>query len=360
MHEIVVNLHMHTTYSDGTGSHDDIGQAALTAGLDAVIVTDHNVLVQGVERYYKQGPKRALLLVGEEIHDQARLPQKSHLLVFNAGRELATYAANPQRLIDAVRQEGGLCFLAHPFERAAPSIHETAITWDDWHVNGYTGIELWNGLSEIKDHIPTKLHALFYALFPELIAHAPHPETLSKWDELLAAGKRVVAVGGSDAHALKLKAGPLRRTVFPYTFHFRTINTHLYLAAPLSGDLAADKKLIYDALASGHAFVGYDLPASTRGLMRAIHTEDGTGIMGDELTLDGSFTLQVHTPQNARIRLIRNGQVIKQVENRQVLTHITTEPGVYRAEAYRPYMGKMRGWIFSNPIYVRERAETAR
>src|SRR5688572_16609016 len=53
MHEIVVNLHMHTRYSDGSGTHKDIAQAAIQAGLDAVIVTDHNVLVQGLEGYYR-------------------------------------------------------------------------------------------------------------------------------------------------------------------------------------------------------------------------------------------------------------------------------------------------------------------
>ena len=30
-----------------------------------------------------------------------------------------------------------------------------------------------------------------------------------------------------------------------------------------------------------------------------------------------------------------------------------TEPGVYRVEAWRNYLGRKRGWIFSNPIYVR-------
>ena len=29
MHEIVINLHMHTRYSDGAGSHRDIARAAL-------------------------------------------------------------------------------------------------------------------------------------------------------------------------------------------------------------------------------------------------------------------------------------------------------------------------------------------
>ena len=52
MHEYVVNLHMHTRYSDGHGSHQDIVNAAAQAGIDVVIVTDHNVLVKGIDGYY--------------------------------------------------------------------------------------------------------------------------------------------------------------------------------------------------------------------------------------------------------------------------------------------------------------------
>ena len=106
MHEIVVNLHMHTRYSDGSGTHKDIAQAAIKTGLDAVIVTDHNVLVQGLEGYYRNGPNRVLLLVGQEIHDQNRIPQKNHLLVFNANREVVSFANDPQKLINAVREAG--------------------------------------------------------------------------------------------------------------------------------------------------------------------------------------------------------------------------------------------------------------
>ena len=102
MHEIVVNLHMHTPYSDGHGSHAEIAQAGLRAGLDAVIVTDHNVLVQGMEGYHREGGKQLLVLVGEEIHDQGRDPQKNHMLVIGAGRELAHLAREP---IDAVDEQ---------------------------------------------------------------------------------------------------------------------------------------------------------------------------------------------------------------------------------------------------------------
>src|SRR5690554_2424639 len=156
MHEIVVNLHMHTVYSDGTGTHREIAEAALKAGLDAVIVTDHNVLVQGVEGYYRVSPSssprrgRVLLLVGQEVHDQDRMPQKNHLLVFNSPRDVATLADDPQTLIDGVTEAGGLSFIAHPRDPAAPAFNEPDISWEAWDVHGYTGIEVWNGLSELK------------------------------------------------------------------------------------------------------------------------------------------------------------------------------------------------------------------
>jgi predicted metal-dependent phosphoesterase TrpH len=76
MHELVINLHMHTTYSDGSGSHADLAQAALRCGLDAIIVTDHNIWVNGPEDYYHLEGRDLLLMVGEEIHDPARQPQK--------------------------------------------------------------------------------------------------------------------------------------------------------------------------------------------------------------------------------------------------------------------------------------------
>ena len=353
MHEIVVNLHMHTIYSDGSGTHKDIAIAALKAGVDAVIVTDHNVLVQGFEGYYKEKNKKVLMLVGEEIHDQARDPQKNHLLVFNTTRELATFAENPQLLINQVRDSGGLSFLAHPDDPAAPAFKETDISWEDWSVQNYTGIELWNALSELKTIVPTKLHGFFYALFPALVAHQPITSTVAKWEELLAQGGRVVAIGGSDAHALRLSLGPIHRVIYPYEFHFRTVNTHILLDNPLNGETNLDRKLIYVAMGQGHCFIGYDLSAPTRGFQFTAQGLDRTAIMGDELPAKGGVTLQAKVPSAAEIRLLKNGQVIQTWKNKMSCMQITTEPGIYRIEVYRRYLGKLRGWIYSNPIYVR-------
>jgi len=353
MHEVTVNLHMHTRYSDGSGLHKDIAAAAFKAGVDVVIVTDHNILVNGFEGYYKEKNKKILMLIGEEVHDQARDPQKNHLLVFGANRELATFAENPQHLINQVRDSGGLAFLAHPDDPEAKAFKETDISWEDWSVQNYTGIELWNALSELKTIVPTKLHGAFYALFPKFVAHQPIPNTILKWDELLSYGRPVVAIGGSDAHALLLNLGPIYRVIFPYEFHFRTVNTHTLLSEPLSGDVTTDRNLIYKAMAAGHCFVGYDLPAPTHGFRFTAQGRDASATMGDEIPAKGGVTLQVKLPSAAEILLLKDGQVIQTWKNQTAGTHITTEPGVYRIEAYRRFLGKRRGWIYSNPIYVR-------
>ena len=44
MHYIPGALHMHTSYSDGSGSVEDLAHAARAAGLRWIIITDHDTL----------------------------------------------------------------------------------------------------------------------------------------------------------------------------------------------------------------------------------------------------------------------------------------------------------------------------
>jgi hypothetical protein len=178
--------------------------------------------------------------------------------------------------------------------------------------------------------------------------------TLKKWDELLATGKKVVAIGGSDAHALPGSLGPIHKTIFPYEFLFQGVNTHLLTPEPLSGEIIPDQNLILEALRSGHAFIGYDLPARTDGFRFTASGEESTVQMGDEITLKNGITLQIRLPFRTECQLLKNGKIIKTWRKRENCTYITNEPGVYRVEVYINYMGGRRGWIFSNPIYVRE------
>ncbi len=353
MHELIVNLHMHTTYSDGSGTYADLARAALKKNVDVLLVTDHNVLVQGMDGYHYDGKKRVLILACEEIHDQDREPQKNHLLVFGTQRELSTLADDPQMLIKAVLGTGGICFLAHPVDPAMPAFGETDISWEDWSVNDFTGLELWNGFSEIKVVSKGKLDGLFYAFFPEFIARGPVPETMRIWDGLLAKGRRIVAVGGSDAHARKMSMGFLHKTIFPYEYHFSAVNTHILTPNPPTGYLAHDRRMVFDALSSGHCFVAYDLPAQTYGFRFTAQNRKTTAVMGDCIPAEDGVTLQVILPGYAdECLLLKDSKVIRKITSKTCIQTVL-EPGVYRVEVYKYFLGKLRGWIFSNPIYVR-------
>jgi hypothetical protein len=111
--------------------------------------------------------------------------------------------------------------------------------------------------------------------------------------------------------------------------------------------------MIFEALGAGHCFVGYDLPAPTRGFHFSAQGRETEAVMGDEIRLDKGVTLQVKLPARADdCRLLKDGKVVRKLAG-EACSHLATEPGVYRVEARRNFLGKLRGWIFSNPIYVR-------
>lgn len=364
-HHYSGNMHIHTRYSDGEKLHADIAHDAIQAGLDFIIVTDHNVYVTGVEGYYANNAGRVLLLTGEEVHNVRRKPQASHFLAYGAGKELATYATDPQALIDQTLGAGGYGFLAHPFEDDLSIVDQSDLGWHDWDIEGFSGLEIWNYMSAFKTasarlidglHWKNKLTsflALFRAvLHPERYITGPDPRTLALWDDYLAKGMRIAAVGNSDAHGTPIRVGPFQREIFPYEFLFRAVNTHVLLPEPLSGEMERDRRLLLKAIGRGHSWVGYDMTGKTDAFR---FTVQGTknGIMGDEFQFGMGATLQIRTPARCRIRVIRHGMVVAEVERESNLTYIPSEPGAYRVECLIPYEGHERGWIYSNPIYLR-------
>ncbi len=348
LHEYVGVVHMHTVHSDGTATHDEIAFIAGQAGLDFVIVTDHNVRVPEAEGRYGD----VLLLIGEEVHDPNRQPESSHLLVFGVGHSLADHAADPQALIDAVREAGGLAFIAHPFEHSAAYANEPDLDWRDWHVNGYTGLELWNTMSEFKAYVPNLLQALLMVYFPTVGLRGPFRETLTRWDELLASGRRIAIIGGPDAHGTVYRKGPLRRPVLPYDWLFRAIRLHILCDEPFNSDVAHDAAVVYHAMGAGQAFIAYDWIGDATGFRFVARSGGAEAGMGQELTLMNDATLDVSSPLAAHIRLLHNGRVVAEHRGRR-LRYRTSQPGAYRVEAYRRHLFRERGWVYTNPIYLR-------
>ena len=348
-HEVVGNVHLHTMHSDGYGTHADVAAAARQAGLDFVIPTDHNVLAAGEDGWRDE----VLMLVGEETNDPDP-PHGNHYLCFGIERDVAECANDPQQVIDAVNQQAGFGFIAHPCERPGPYAGESTYNWTRWDVSGYAGISIWNYMSEFKSYLTNLPASLLAVFFPQWFIRGPFPETLALYDRLLAQGKRVPLIGASDAHANIYSAGPLKAQVFPYRQLFQTVNLHLLIDGPLTRDAGKDRNLIYDAMRAGRAFVGYHVLGDPRGFSFVARDGEGKVVAtcGQEVTMSDDLSLEVRSPCRARLRLLRDGVVIEESHGNRLHARIDAA-GVYRVEAHRRNRLQYRGWVFTNPIYVR-------
>lgn len=345
-HEYVGNIHLHTTYSDGSISLPDLITAAQQAGLDYLIPTDHDIYVPNRDGWYDA----TLLLLGEEVHVGQHEQPGNHYLVLGAEQEVADKAENTQALINHVRALGGLGFIAHPFERAAPRFDQEAIPWLDWDVTGYTGISLWNYMSEFKTYLTSVMAALLSIHWPKAVIRGPFGETVRQWDRL-SQQRHTPIIGTSDAHGIPYKWGPLRGLILPYPYVLRTINTHILTPTPLTGDIDIDKHLVYKALANGNSFVGYDLLGDSRGFRFLARNSQRIASMGETIELDSQVALQVNVPSPATLTLWRNGQTITTTHG-QELVFQTQQRGIYRVQACKRYLGRTRSWVLSNPIEV--------
>ncbi|MBO8168055.1 MAG: CehA/McbA family metallohydrolase [Thermoanaerobacteraceae bacterium] len=346
-YEYVGNLHVHSTYSDGTGDIADIVKAARKASVDFIGLNDHHTL-GALKDGYEGWHDGVLLLVGMENNHNYH-----HYLSYGVTEEVPDNTENPQEVIDHVNGQGGIGFIAHPFEKGSRLVFGGhAYTWNNWAVKGFTGICVWNYSSQWRDGATSFLKALYQIyLNPHYAITGACPRALAKLDEI-ARERKVVAIGGTDAHAVNVKYGPFTACIFPYEFLFRTVNTHVLLAAPLSGDLNSDKIGIYGALRHGHCFVAFDYYFSANGFR--FWAENGRELlnMGDETRFTTGWQLRAKLPGAGEISVIHNGQRIHS-EKTAELTFAVRDPGVYRLEVRRRKGGKMIPWIYSNFIYFR-------
>jgi len=346
--EYIGNLHIHTLYSDGSGTVEDVVQAARKVGLDFIILHDHSYLTKlhlEDEGYHKG----VLVLVGSEIGYRFH-----HYLAFNIKRQVDDKNLSPQGVIHEVNRQGGFGFLAHPFEKGMPFLDNSkAYTWNDWSVKGYTGICIWNFTSRWKENVKTLWHGIFHLLFKKYTLKGPSKKTLSTWDTLCLK-RKVVVIGGSDAHASSVKVGFLRIKPFTYHYLLGTINTHILVRSPLGGSEKIDKAIVYDSLVKGRCFVAHDSLYPAKGFRFFFQTDKGKKII--TIGCEDKFSpgvIVVKSPAYCLIKIIKDGDVFNQGYGNKLATRIY-EKGVYRAELYRktPLFG-WRPWIFSNPIYIR-------
>jgi predicted metal-dependent phosphoesterase TrpH len=111
MSRYFVDLHCHTNASfDSLSSPRKVVEAAATRGLTHLAVTDHD-RIEGALRARDAAPEGLMVIVGEEI----RMADGDLIALF---LEEAVEPHRPAReTIEAVRAQGGLVGIPHPFDR---------------------------------------------------------------------------------------------------------------------------------------------------------------------------------------------------------------------------------------------------
>ncbi|GAC1384538.1 MAG: CehA/McbA family metallohydrolase [Ktedonobacteraceae bacterium] len=170
------DLHMHSTYSDGVATLEQIlHHVQHHTDLDVIALTDHDV-IEGSQRMrdlWSKGNYRFDYIVGEEISTK-----EGHMLALYIEKRIQP-GLSMERSIDLVHEQGGLAIVAHPLNpifrhscqrEVLDRIHTGKDVWLD-------GVETWN--------------ASFCGIGANRVAMRLNRE-LYGWSE----------VGNSDAHTL--------------------------------------------------------------------------------------------------------------------------------------------------------------
>ncbi len=161
---VAVDLHAHTIHSDGAETIEALARRARDAGLAALFVTDHNT---DAHLAHLAGAGAIALLPGEEV-----TTYQGHFNALGIHDWLEfrlTDAAGVARAIELVHAQGALASVNHPTSASVPWRHGTDLDIDC--------LEVWNGPWSAEDD-----------------------RAIECLDAILDAGRRVVAVGGSDSH----------------------------------------------------------------------------------------------------------------------------------------------------------------
>ena len=395
-------LHAHAEDSAHTGgTRPEMLADAKKANVNAILLTDHfrppRDFIKDTWRGLRDG---VLFIPGSEAKG---------FLIYPVDSILDKMESPKPEFIKAVTAGEGLIFLSHIEERPGhPMDGLNGMEVYNRHADAKKDLASLIALA-VKMTEPKQLAELEEAvrLYPDefLAAQVEYPQDyFDKWDTE-SQTRRLTGVAANDCHhnqvfVVKMvdeetvlvgtivdkddkmrkvsasarpgireltknrKPGDLlaRLDLDPYFRSFLNVSTHI-LAPELS------EASIRAALKSGHAYVSHDWMCDPTGFtFEAVRPEpsasDNFGgkspraaqparvVMGDEIKFAPGLKLAARFPLECKARLLKDGKVV--AEQRQSLfEHSLTGAGVYRVEGWLTIDGEERGWIYSNPIYVR-------
>ena len=345
-------IHVHSRYSDGGGTIDDIAAAAARAGLDFVVVTDHgNGTRQPDAPSYRSG---VLCLDAVEVSTD-----HGHIVALGVTPTPYPLGGEARDVIEDIARLGGVSIAAHP------DSEKPALQWTDWDT-GVDGFEWLNGDTAWRDERVLAL-ARVLLTYPFARARAlglvlDRPEsTLRRWDQI-ASTRRLVGLAGSDAHArlaftdAEPRDGRLALHLPTYEDVFRVYSVTLP-ALRLTGQAVADAGALIAEVRAGHAYTTVDVLGAPAHLAFTATSAGQVATGGDEIRSGAPVAIAVSTnaPAGARTTLLRDGIPTTIVDGPSLRADAGGEPAVYRVEVTLPDApgDPPVPWVVSNPIYVR-------
>ena len=335
-------MHIHTTYSDGTGTIGEIADSAKKTGLKWIIITDHNSL-KGLKNNEEGWYDGVAVIIGNEIS-----PEKSdHYLVLGTKEEITSM--EPEIFIKEVRNQGGIGFVAHPDESISMENKYPPLRWTDWNIKDFDGIEIWNYMSDWVDHFNNK-RILRCLLKRNDVLTGPTPETLKWWDNLNNNDEKIIpAVGGVDVHAFNYKLFCLNYKIFSYYDSFKTVTNHIILDEELSDNFETAKNQIQKALHEGrNIIINRCWGAEENNPVFYFKNKEKRVYTGGITELKDDSALVIELAKKSLIKLSCNGKIVHQKHSKE-LVYKDIVPGKYRAEVHY----REKPWIFTNPILVK-------
>jgi hypothetical protein len=330
---VVGALHMHTRLSDGSGTVEDLVDAALEHGLDFIVVSDHDI--QRPSSFeYRRG---VLVAYAEELG----VPNMGHALLLDVDTvrlsEPDSVDRNRGRAFHRTMGDAGLRIAAHP--------NHGRRYWWDRTMGNVDAMEVWNADTEWRDDtVIDWLEALTLLPFePELgmMALVDRPARNLALLDSASANRRITATCAVDAHA-RIEITDDWFIPFPsYRMTLGLLQQHVSVPEPFNGDPERDGRMLVDALRDGAGYCALGGMADDGGVRVEIE--------GDELVV----SLPADGPQT-RIRVYRDGEVVLEAQSNPLRAPAST-PGSYRVEVEvraRLLRTRWLPWIITGPIRI--------
>jgi hypothetical protein len=333
--EVAGVFHIHSTFSDGKRSVEQIARCASEKSLNFIVITDHGS--PNFESLRSEGWKEGVLvLCGSELSEN-----RGHLVAVGFDTPSSLFSSTAEEAVHQVHGLGGFTVIAHPYSK---------VQWSWGPRVDYGGLEIISADSMFRQSLPLSL--LYFPAFlinPKFafLKVLSRPEkNLLKWDSLNETPP-IFGYYSADAHLF-------------YSALFSSLHVHIPLSRPLSKEFELAKRQVFNSLHTGNFYNAVEAAAQAKGFRFWAEQREKIFPMGSEIEIQPQTTLHAAMPTGVELeaRLLFNGTPVFRSFEGTWAYPVTNGPGVYRVEVYlkeRTPMTKDFPWILSNPLFLKEK-----